>query len=721
VYGLASPEPSRALNCPCVRLLKTTMSDATALLKVRVTEALGDSAACAAALRLADANRTTLGFFPADAFREKADSRQLLVAERTDGNVLGYLLYRTARDRASITHLCVAGNARRAGVAKQLIGALRARVARLRFIEARCRKDYEAHEAWMRLGFAAEAEVAGRGRERKPITVFRYDLGHDDLFTLPVQSSKVLRCAIDTNVLIGMQEGHAECNALVADWLSEDVEFVVTPEVRNDLMRSSVSERNKRRLRYAANFAEVRSPPERFENAQAVARSILPPSSRTDARHLARASSAQVDIFLTRDEEVLQRAPRILDELDLQVLHPDELVRQLESLQKAEDYAPVKLAGTSIDLSPLIPGDLPAVERALRYGGHGERSREFRHIVREGFRGGTDWDVLWVRDRTDSSPLGLLIGQKVDGDRYDVHALRVPPGKASETTLMRALARHLAYFAIELGVRRRCMLTLIKDHYLHPALRLGLEDEGFRRCGAALGHIQLNRVGELGDVTKELKRLMASGLHGVGACLSDLHSVINELQSGVSATGSLGEARFWPLKLLGVGIRNYIVPIQPQWAEHLFDAGLADQGLFGADLRLGLARESVYYRSSAGTRIRAPARLLWYVSASSKYDGTKAVRGCSALTGVECDSARNLYRRYQRLGVWKWNHVLEKASGDPEGRLMALQFGQSECFAKPVPYSRVLQALGRRLTFQGPVEISEEAFREVYLLGSGEL
>jgi hypothetical protein len=57
-------------------------------------------------------NARTLGFLPKGAFEEYAKQQQIIIALTNDGNCLGYLLYRVARGRASIVHLCVADIAR---------------------------------------------------------------------------------------------------------------------------------------------------------------------------------------------------------------------------------------------------------------------------------------------------------------------------------------------------------------------------------------------------------------------------------------------------------------------------------------------------------------------------------------------------------------------------------------------------------------------------------
>ncbi len=680
---------------------------------VTVESTTSDSAWGHAALALADANRKTLGFFPAEAFRAQADAGSLLVAIGPDDDLRGYILYRVARERAAIAHLCVASGHRRAGVARCLLNSLRKRMAHLRYIEARCRTDYEAHQAWKELGFAVEGEVPGRGTERLPITVFRYDLGHRGLFSPGPPAPSTLRCALDASVIIGLQDETDQCSSLLADWLGEEVEFVVTAEVRNDLSRTKDPGLKARRLAYAATFNEAISPPNAFEAAREAARQILPRSS-TDARHLARSSAAGVDAFLTTDSEILLNSGAILDELGLRVLHPNELVRELDALRSTQEYAPVQLAGTELECVRASPSDLDPLVDALRYGGDGEKSGAFRQLVHLHFGYLENGDVTIVRKTRDRLPLGLLVGSQTSENRYEVHALRVPPGRASDSGFMRVLARHLAFIALDTACRRGCRVSVVTDRYLHPVVVDGLVHEGFRRAGNTFARLHLSGVLDIEGTVAQLKHLRSVEGDIVEACTGP-DGLARDLRLQPQDAAH-AECRLWPLKVRDLGIKNYVIPIQARWAEHLFDSDLAAQGLFGADLLLGLAREAVYYRSAQGLRLRAPARLLWYVSEAAEFHGSKAVRACSVLTGVQVDTAQRLYRRFRRLGVWRWADLLEKA-GAPDGALMALEFGQSERFTTPIPYEEAKAILGVKGTFQAPIEVPEDAFMQAYERG----
>ena len=69
--------------------------------------------------QLARQHKKTLGPMPAGAFDEAAGKGHILVA-LDDGKCVGYLFYRVAHGRASITHFCVANEVRRTGVAQAL-------------------------------------------------------------------------------------------------------------------------------------------------------------------------------------------------------------------------------------------------------------------------------------------------------------------------------------------------------------------------------------------------------------------------------------------------------------------------------------------------------------------------------------------------------------------------------------------------------------------------
>ena len=159
------------------------------------------------------------------------------------------------------------------------------------------------------------------------------------------------------------------------------------------------------------------------------------------------------------------------------------------------------------------------------------------------------------------------------------------------------------------------------------------------------------------------------------------------------------------------------MPIQRGWAEQLLDHESARWTLFGADPLRALNIEGAYYRASQPRVVSAPGRILWYVS--DKND-EGAIRACSRLDEVLTGKPKPLFRRFERLGVYKWYNVKETAKGDLDNDLMVIRFSGTESLRKPVPWSelqRILEKHARRNPIASPVEIPPAVFFEIYNAG----
>ena len=211
-------------------------------------------------------------------------------------------------------------------------------------------------------------------------------------------------------------------------------------------------------------------------------------------------------------------------------------------------------------------------------------------------------------------------------------------------------------------------------------------------------------------------KLSCDGLVGIADMLSGESIRQNPLAAWEA------EHLLWPAKILGCGIPNYVVPIRPGWAADLFDSGLADGRLWGADADLALNPESVYYRSALNSPFQSVGRVLWYISQAKGEPGSMRIRACSRLNGVFVGRAKDLFREFRRLGVYNWNDVLSTAKGDPEGRIMALKFQGTERFPHTLKwddFQEILRRNGIRSNLQSPIKISETAHAEIYRRGFG--
>src|SRR5258708_20441296 len=107
--------------------------------------------------------KARLGLFPEGAFEECASRGWIIGAVDGDTNVVGYLLFRVAKNRAAIVHLVVASDWTRRGVARDMIARLVAETGHLLGISLRCRRDYNLADMWIRFGFTVRDSRAGRG------------------------------------------------------------------------------------------------------------------------------------------------------------------------------------------------------------------------------------------------------------------------------------------------------------------------------------------------------------------------------------------------------------------------------------------------------------------------------------------------------------------------------------------------------------------------------
>ena len=177
------------------------------------------------------------------------------------------------------------------------------------------------------------------------------------------------------------------------------------------------------------------------------------------------------------------------------------------------------------------------------------------------------------------------------------------------------------------------------------------------------------------------------------------------------------ERVFWPLKVRGADIPSYIIPIRPHWAAQMFDSDLASRDLFGARVDTALPLETVYYSSST-IIIPEGARILWYVS-----DSVQEVRAASIALGTARGSAKELFRRFSRLGIYSWADLMKKAVGQIDKSLHAYRFAYTERLPQPVPWAQLQAILGRHMghgnPIAGPLRISEQVFFDAYRTATG--
>lgn len=657
--------------------------------------------------------------FPEGAFDEYAARGSILVAEnQTDGTLAGYLLYRVSSTRVSIAHLCVAENQRGRGVSRALFESLKQAVDGEPGISVRCRQDFPANAIWPHLGFVWHGEMPGRGSDRATVVQWWYNLAHTTLWAEAAKQvgAEKIGVVMDANVLFDQIEGHepkAEASqALLADWLEESIELVVTDEVFNEINRRQDSDGKTESLALASKFHCLPCEGNEFERWQSELRPLFPvemtEQDESDLRQVARAIGGGAQYMVTRDGPLLDRAADVEEAAGLRILHPADLITKLDELRRENVYQPARFLGSSIAIRAVRGEDADPISAALVQTTLGEGQKSLRGKLR---------GLVSKPDQHNSRV--ILIGTKPVGclvtwlQRGAPDVLAVPLIRAATGPSASTLARQFVRLVVREACEDQLPIIRIEDEHTTPELQAALYDFGFVQT--LTGWVKVNLYGGITrqDAAAQLRSYATcDDLFDQGA--EEWADAIDAADPYDVAAGCEDECRLWPVKFSDVDVPCYIIPIQPRWAAELFDDRLAAQGLFCRRADLAINVEAVYYRSAHGIRLDGPARVLWYVSGDGPTDGTMQIRACSYLYEATVGKPKLLFRRFKRLGIYEWSQVYETAKHDIDTEIMAIRFGRTQLLPSPITFHRAQELLGKGNQFQGPLRIDSDIFIKMY-------
>ena len=636
----------------------------------------------------------------------------------------GYILFRIHHLTVAIVHLCVDGSFRGRGIARDLVEHLCHESAGFAGILARCRVDFPADAMWPRLGFAIRSEVQGRAT-RAPTTlrVWWRDLGLPDLFSTAPSDRTI--AALDTSVVLDLRSASAdpsvhESKALLAPWLEDSIEYVVTDEIYTDIARNSDPEERKAIREYVSAFRSISDfTPFATEGLlKKLREAIGPPTSaqdRSDHRHLALAAADGVPLFVTRDTALLDAASEVDRSLGIAVVRPCDVIARTHAELTEQSLSPRRLSGSLLAVRPIRAADIGPLVRTFQAFGQGERKGPLVGTLRDSLALSDRSKGLVVHAR-DGSPLGMLAIGTAESETT-IQILRTARGAVGDI-----LSRHLVWLAVQEARRAGHSVTRLVDEHIPPAARGVLGVLGFRPTGNGMAKIN----GTVVRTTLDLSELMRS-MRWVYDDDPWIDSIANALQRDQSQLPRRlayeCERAAWPAKLLDTSLPSYVVPIHPEWAAQLFHSKLAEQSLFGADPKLMLRLENVYYRSRRSTRIDAPARVLWYITESRERPSTKCIAAASLVGEVVRGPAKEVFSQFKRYGVYEWKDVLALCGDDPYGPVEAFRFGHTEPFDDPVGLKRVRELVrgvgGKELVLRAPSRITNEVFGAILDEGVG--
>lgn len=682
-----------------------------------------DSAMIDALVALGDAAVDTLGLLPPAAYTDAARMGCLLVARHAD-EPIGYVLFRRPRSRAEVvlTHLCVRADYRQQGVARKLIEEVSERNSGRLGLRAKCRDDYSGiHHVWRGLGFDAIGSATGRGADRAPMTVWWRDHGHPNLFTPPNEEASILPVAIDTNIVMDLRirpDRHgagARSRVLVSPDLAERIELVVPQGgLEKDLERHPEPLR-QRLIDAASHYPRPTSDPVRVEalfgTMLAAIGDRLPhrrpnEQDRGDLWQLAATAVARVKVFATWDNRLrTEIAPIVLaiprEELStMRVIDPDHVVLQLDELADAAVYQPRSLEGSQFS-TELAKADAEVDLQRFLNTATGETRNQLRdrlqRIVANDPRSQT------IIRATDDSPVACY-GFIRDDDVLRVEVLRIADHAIAHTMTRRVLWL-LRETARDMGAK----VVEINDPHLSDAVGRVAAHESYQRIDRRWYAWVVDECG--------------SGLQ-VSAAVSRAHALVGLppaqlLKPGLPAEAAAQyERTWWPAKITDSSLSYFAVPIQPRWSAQLFGY---PETLPMRATQLALGREQVYYRSGRNSALRAPARILWYLSQSSHTGQAKFI-GTSLLDAIDVDTPERLHTMLGHYGVFRLEDICAASPNRPVAQ--ALRLSDVELFTYPVTrrtYEAIRTVHGGPKSIQAPCAVPARTFAELYARGTGRI
>lgn len=674
-------------------------------------------------------NSRTLGFFPAGAFRDHADRRNILVHLDGQGNVDGYVAFRlTGMPRqVRIAHLCVREECRGRGIARQLLDELVRQTGEALGIGLYCRPEYEANSIWPHLDFKPRGRKAGRGTDQAELVFWWRDNGHQTLFSQAVDveylETSAVKAVLDANILFDLDHPerafHEESRSLLADWLAPLVEFSVGPELHLEIHRQQDGAVQTLSRKRAATFETVPVNTDRLRQLADRLRQAVgwgsDDNSVSDAKHIAYASLGGYRYFLTRDQTVLNAAQEIEDLCGVIALRPSDFIMRVHELQREDQYRPVHLGDTKIRARRLREADSQLLYDRFRNHASGELKKDFQQRITS---------RLAQPNRHENSLYETQGGRALiltsTGATADL--LQLEFFRTAQDPLVPLLARYALNRVVLDASSRQKPAVLCTDPDLSDQAASALGALGFHRTGGP-GHLKLTPrlLGSPAEVARGLRELPVTARELREEAERMALSVEVAAERPLDLLPQVGRV-LWPTRILHEQLGNFIIPIRPVWARKLFDEGVP--GLFSDQEheRLLLNWENVYYSLARRQALLRPgSHILWYVSREAGYS-VSALRACSTVEEVRVGTARELYQAFRRLGVYRLRD-LTAMTGGTERPLLAIRFSRTELFSNSVGFEQIQACRvalgGRRNNLQGPVRISDEEFRTLYRQGTG--
>jgi len=684
-------------------------------------------------IELGDRNSGTLGFLAEEVFISQASKRELIAAIDDSDNLLGYILYRNLKTKpiTRITHFCINENFRGKGISDALFSALKDRVQAKYGIILLCRRDYgEANRLWKRLNFHYQNEQEGRGKDKKILTQWWYPLNPPTTLFEHLASNKK-HAVIDYNIFLDLHipkhrvsqnDNDWETSlGLKADWLQDDVEYKITPELGHEINRQENEKIRKQNLSFASNYLITEDTHDEFDKVLEKLQEKLPYKTKierdiSDLKHLAYSIvDSKVNYYITRDKGILSDSELLFAQFNLIVFHPTDMVLHIHEYQHKDDYTSVKMSGTSFILKKVQAGETDIIVNNFQYSHEpeSEKKHEFTQLVRM-YLSNVDIYDCYIIESNDNLLLFVIY------DYSHEFKLQIPVLRVNPNHINYSLLKHILLSLLKKSSKKGYVSTEIQEKKLHLQLIRALQEDSFYPDDDKWIKFNLSMI-ENSDVVADKIEAVSQQLTSKNYFKTYIQNLRdNNTVSNVQIMSEI-ERMFWPVKIANSSIPVVSIPIKTEFANRWFDSELARQTLFGANQERAFNREGVYYSRRKLTNIELPARVVWYVAKHKSAQGTQTIRACSILDDIVTNTAKNLFRRFQHLGIYEWRDLMNLVNDDINKEITAFRFSHTILFNNPVSYAEWIQITqsitGKRPNIQSPATMPNQVFIEIYKKG----
>ena len=555
---------------------------------------------------------------------------------------------------------------------------------------------------WPKLGFVSVGENPGRSVAGHLLNLWHLTLhpaNQMDLGLFQAETSdETVDVIIDAQVFFDLfkpdSEESEQSKALLSDFLVDALNLRTTDELFNEIDRNEDPEIRRAGRARMQQFPQVTYSLRLVEDFEGRLRNVLPhrtASQLSDIRHLAKAAASDVGVFVTRDRPLLNRAGDITDLTNLRVLSPTELIVELHEILEGQSYGPERVSGLGLGWYRCTVRDLASfpVDSFLN---EGEGRRRLRALLDRYLTRPTDYQCELLKAE-DNDVAIRIVSTTAEG------TVAVPLARVARTADRLLFGRFVVADTIAKAVEKNQDMVVFELPGLRPSLIPDLLAMGFTRSRDTFVKFCFSRCLDREDALEEI------------AALSP------ELATVFGDTSDL-ELEFYCAPVsLGAEQNYFLVPIRPGYAMSLIDRQLSSSDMFGGDPSVLLRWENVYYRkaSTAHKILKAPGRILWYVSLSQKQ-----IVAVSHLDEVVIDTAKELLRRFKKFGILGWQELYQMCAGDTSMKLMALRFSHTFVLRTRIPLNEVRAVYkeeGSGLTVQLPTSMPASRFQKLFKLG----